>query len=238
MGAKDLLKLLLLSSGFVGLAAAADSPIPVNFGVIAFPGFEALDIFGPLDALNLLAYKYPMNLSIIAATMDPVGTTPRINPKNSNFSEFIVPTHTFENAPPLDFLLVPGGPGTRATNLNSTIDFVRDTYPSLQYFMTVCTGAGIAARAGVLDGKNATTNKRAFKETSAWGPKTNWITHARWVVDGNIWTTSGVSAGTDGLFGFMSQIYGEDVALNTANGMEYVRWTNASYDPFADLYDL
>ncbi|KAJ6536818.1 class I glutamine amidotransferase-like protein [Mycena capillaripes] len=230
---------LLLFTSLVGQTLAATTSVTaISFGVVLFPGFQALDIFGPLDALNLLAFQYPLNLSLIAATLDPVSTKPATNPMNSNFSESVVPTHTFSNPPPLDVLLVPGGPGTRATDLNDIINFVRETYPTLQYFISVCTGAGIAARAGVLNGKNATTNKRAWAETTAWGPNVNWITHARWVVDGNTWSTSGVSAGLDGMLALIDTIYGTDVALNIANGMEYVRITNSSDDPFADLYGL
>ncbi|KAJ7019284.1 class I glutamine amidotransferase-like protein [Mycena alexandri] len=234
-------KLLILFVSLAGQATAATTNLPVSFGVVLFPAFQALDVFGPLDALNLLAFQYPVNLSLIAGTLDPVSTKPRsgaMNPMNSNFSESVLPTHTFATAPPLDVLIVPGGLGTRATDLNDTIDFVRETFPTLQYFVSVCTGAGIAARAGILDGKDATTNKRAWNSTVVWGPQTNWITHARWVVDGNIWTTSGVSAGLDGMLAFIDAIYGADVALNIANGMEYVRVTNSSDDPFADLYGL
>jgi putative intracellular protease/amidase len=95
-------------------------------------------------------------------------------------------------------LIIPGGIGSRAPAplLNNTITLVKERYPTFQYLITVCTGAGIAARAGVLDGKHATTNKRAWDETTALGPKVKWIRQARWVTDGNIWTTSGVAAGT------------------------------------------
>ncbi len=100
----------------------------------------------------------------------------------------MLPTHTFETAPPLDVLFVPGGLGTRAPSplLNSTIAFIKERYPTLQYFITVCTGSGVAARAGVLDGVHATTNKAAWAETTALGPKVRWVAEARWVEDGNI----------------------------------------------------
>lgn len=215
--------------------------MPSNFGVVLFPAFEALDVFGPLETLNSLSRFYTINLTIIAETLDPVSTQTRnaaMNPYNSTFSESIVPTHTFETAPPLDVLLVPGGAGTRAPDINSTIEFVRTRYPTLKYLITVCTGAGLAARAGVLDGKNATTNKLAWAQTTALGPKVNWISHARWVQDGNIWTTSGVSAGTDGVFGWIEAIYGNDTASTVSRDIEYVRWLNPDYDPFADSYNL
>jgi len=118
--------------------------VPTRFGYVLFPGFEVLDVFGPLEALNLLPLQYAINLTLIADTLSPVtnlGISPTSNPLNSTFHEFVLPTHTFETAPPLDVLIVPGGVGTRAPVplLNSTIDFVRDRYPSLQYLITVCT---------------------------------------------------------------------------------------------------
>jgi transcriptional regulator GlxA family with amidase domain len=133
-----------------------------------------------------------------------------------------VPTHTFQTAPPLDVLIVPGGIGSRGppSFVDPIIAFVKERYPTLQYLITVCTGAGIAARAGVLDGKHATTNKRAWAETTALGPKVKWVPQARWVNDGNIWTTSGVAAGTDGFLAFLEAIYGSAATKTVSNGME------------------
>ncbi|KAK7049309.1 hypothetical protein VNI00_005910 [Paramarasmius palmivorus] len=216
--------------------------LPVSYGMLLFPSFQALDVFGPLDALNLLSFNYPMNLYLISNSTDPVSTKPRsaaMNPHNNNFSESVVPTHTFDNPPPkLDVLFVPGGLGTRAPDIDNHIAFIKETYPSLQYLISVCTGSWLLARAGVLDGKNATSNKRSWSGREGLGNGTNWITHARWVTDGNIWTTSGVSAGIDGTLAWMAEVFGEDVATNVANGMEYERHTNASWDPFAELYGL
>jgi transcriptional regulator GlxA family with amidase domain len=65
-----------------------------------------------------------------------------------------------------------------------------------------------------------------------------WITHARWVQDGNIWTSSGVTAGIDVLFAWMEAVYGNATATGVANGLEYERHLNSSWDPFADLYNL
>ncbi|KAG5636621.1 hypothetical protein H0H81_007389 [Sphagnurus paluster] len=225
------------------LAQKTDTP-PLNFGVIVFPVFQALDAFGPLDALNTLAYEFPLNLAIIAETLDPVSTKPpvvvsqNINPR-SNFSESIVPTHTFDTAPPIDVLLVPGGKGTRdPKTVQGAIDFVAKVYPSLRYLITVCTGAGIAARAGVLDGRRATTNKMNWATSIAHRKEVNWIAHARWVVDGNIWTSSGVSAGLDVVFAFVAEVYGKKAADNVANILEYERHTDSKWDPYAELYGL
>ena len=218
---------------------AGDSPsgsLPVKFGVALFPGFQAIDVFGPIDAFNVMSWSHEMNLSILAETLEPVTTLTKA--AKTPFFETVNPTHTFENAPPIEVLLVPGGLGTYEDTVNSTIEFVRKTYPKLRYLITVCTGSGIAARAGVLDGKKATTNKAAWKSVVVLGPKTNWIPHARWVVDGNIWTSSGVSAGIDAAFDFIERIYGNETATKVANAMEYERHQNPDWDPFAAIYNV
>ena len=84
--------------------------------------------------------------------------------------------------------MIPGGLGTRApgTGLDTTIAFIKARYPTVKYLISVCTGAGVVARAGVLDGKCATTNKLAWATTTPWGPKVKWVAEARWVQDGNV----------------------------------------------------
>lgn len=217
----------------------------MNFGVIIFPAFQQLDVFGPLDALSLLSRSHNMNLYTIAATMDPVSTK-KLTPKDSGgyqpppskspeLGTTILPTHTFATAPPLDVLLVPGGQGTRAQSpaISEAIEFIKDRFPSLQYLITVCTGSGLAARSGVLDGRRATTNKLAWEATTALRPQVDWVHRARWVQDGNIWTSSGISAGIDVTFAWIEDVYGADVAKDVADRMEYTRVTDPDNDPFA-----
>ena len=114
----------------------------------------------------------------------------------------IYATHTYENAPALDVLLVPGGAGTRALGKvnggdTSAETFINNRLGQLDYLLSVCTGSVILARSGVLDGKRATTNKGAWREVTGevGTDKVIWVPTARWVVDGKIWTSSGVSAG-------------------------------------------
>jgi transcriptional regulator GlxA family with amidase domain len=210
---------------------------PVNFGVLLFPAFQALDVFGPLDALNVLSRSYPMNLYTIAATMDPVSTKLLTEqPIKSSFEQLIQPTHTLETAPPLDVLLVPGGQGTRTQDMSHIVDYIKKTFPSLQYLITVCTGSGLAARAGVLGGKRATTNKLVWDATVALGPEVEWVRQARWVQDGNIWTSSGISAGIDVTFAWIEAVYGAEDAQTIADRMEYTRVTSPDDDPFSDLF--
>ncbi|PNS18687.1 hypothetical protein CAC42_5226 [Sphaceloma murrayae] len=214
---------------------------PKDIAVVLFPAFQALDVFGPLDALNILSRTQPLNLHIIASTLDPVSTKPIVtNTAGSNFSESIVPTHTFADPPPnLDVLLVPGGLGTRGPDLDPLVGFIRTIYPSLQYMLTVCTGSWLVARSGVLDGRRATSNKRSWAARLEYGgERVRWVAKARWVVDGNIWTSSGVSAGMDATLDWIKTVWDEGTARDVANFMEYDWHTDASWDPFADLYGL
>lgn len=156
-------------------------------------------------------------------------------------AESIVPTHTFENAPAVQLLIIPGGIGTRApiSYLQTTIDFVKKAAPTSDYVLSVCTGSGISARAGILDGKRATTNKRAWRTVLAWGPLVKWVAEARWVIDGNLWSSSGVSAGTDAMLAWVDQIFGNAAAQNVANGMEWNGdWKNSTHDPYAAINGL
>ncbi|KAF9528597.1 DJ-1/PfpI family protein [Crepidotus variabilis] len=216
--------------------------LPVNYGLVIFPGFTALDVFGPLDVFNSLSLNYTMNLFIIAETLDPVSTKhPMPMPLNSNFTEAVVPTHTFANPPEnLDVLLVPGGVGSMLEDpaLDIPIHFIKETYPSLQYLITVCTGVALVAKAGILDGLKATGNKSVWAWVIAQGPNVDWVPHARWVHTKNIWTTSGVSAGLDGTYDFVRTVYGESVGINLANSLEYSPVMDWKDDKFADLYNL
>jgi transcriptional regulator GlxA family with amidase domain len=175
-----------------------------------------------------------MTLSVIAASTDPVSTA-LLNNTASKFGQSIVPTHTFENAPDLDVLIIPGGHGTRE-ELGPLLDWLRKVYPSLKYIFTICTGSWLTARAGILDGKRATSNKAAFAEAAKTWTNVKWVKQARWVVDGNIWTTSGVSAGIDGMLALIGETYGEETAEKITNVMEYERHRDPSWDPFAEIY--
>jgi transcriptional regulator GlxA family with amidase domain len=184
-----------------------------------------------------------MTLSVIAPTLDPVSTQVPSSLSltvSTSFGEAIKPTHSISNAPPLDVLIIPGGCGYLA-DIDPIIEFIKKTYPSLQYLFTVCTGSWLAARAGVLDGKRATSNKQGWATTAELTgvqEPIEWDSHARWVVDGNCWTTSGVSAGIDGMLALIGEIFGEEVAEKTADTIEYEPHKDSKYDPFADKLGL
>ncbi len=141
--------------------ADSTQPPPIRYAVALFPGFQLLDVAGPLDILAVLAQQVPVTVYILAATLAPV-TSRTARP--GSVGQEIVPTHTFDNPPnDIEVLLIPGGGGTRDTaGTQALVDYAARAYPKLRYFLTVCTGAALAARAGLLNGKRATTNKLAF----------------------------------------------------------------------------
>lgn len=113
-------------------------------------------------------------------------------------SQTIFSQYTFETAPHVDVLLVPGGLGLRAqedANDTSVQDFIVDRYPSLEYLLGVCVGAVALAKTGLLDGRKATSNKAFWDWAVEAGPNVDWQPSARWIEDGNIWTSSGAASG-------------------------------------------
>ena len=153
----------------------------------------------------------------------------------------IVATHTFETAPPLDVLIVPGGIG-EATLLeqhdHTVEDFIASRFSATSYVLSVCTGASFLARAGVLDGRRATANKAVWESATQWGKNVTWVPSARWVEDGKVWTSSGVSAGMDMMVAFLRHLYGDPQVNNVVNGAEYVPHTDPSWDPFSVIHKV
>lgn len=165
-------------------AAQSDSPLPTKIGIVIFPGFQLLDYAGPLDAFNILSNSNTLTLSTIAYNTSPIPTQNFVQTKQgSDFSQSIVPTHTFDNAPDdLDMLLLPGGLGSRDAEsevyMAPQVEFLKRYLgkeradgkgfegegKKLKWVLTVCTGSEILARTGLLDGRKATTNKRAYNE--------------------------------------------------------------------------
>ncbi|KAG5920934.1 hypothetical protein E4U61_007309 [Claviceps capensis] len=216
---------------------------PKNWAVVMYNSFDAIDVFGPIDVLFYLSMSKQLNLNFVAESMNPLWMRPTsqaFNKPGSRFAASINPTHTFDKPPrDIDVLLVPGGPGMRHANISRpAINFIRKTYPRVKYLLTVCTGAGLAASAGVLDGKRATTNKASWKDIVAMGPKVKWVSPARWTVDGNIWTSSGVTSGIDLIFEFVDVMYSKELSLQIQGSIEYQRARDACDDPWAAVHKV
>ncbi|KFY49017.1 hypothetical protein V495_00830 [Pseudogymnoascus sp. VKM F-4514 (FW-929)] len=221
-----------------------------SIGYVVFPGWEPLDVFGPLELLFEMSFYYKLTLSIISNEVGPVTTIvpPHIMvegepPMDVSFllGPTITATHTFKNAPALDILFVPGGEGNvvLAQANNTWIeDFVASRYDRLDYLLSVCTGSASLAKSGVLNGKRATTNKGAWAWVTSLGTNITWVPSARWTVDGNVWTSSGVAAGLDMTYAFLKSVYGTDDLDAVMNGIEYAPHTNPDWDPFSVVHNV
>ena len=184
-----------------------------TIGVLLFPQFELLDVCGPVEVLGHRLLADRQRVVMIAREPGPVASVQGTR---------LVAEHGFADRPPLDVLLVPGGQGTRReVDDAALIDWIAATAATTPLVTSVCTGAALLARAGVLDGRRATSNKRAFDWVVSQGPRVEWVRKARWVEDGKVWTSSGVSAGTDMAFHLVSRLAGRAVAENAAKAAEY-----------------
>ena len=196
-------------------------------GTLLFPGFELLDVFGPLEMFGTLGDTY--RLEMVAETVGPVAS--RQGPK-------AIADVAIEDASPYDILLIPGGQGTRREVENAhLIDCLACHARASSIVATVCTGAALLARTGLLDGCKATSNKAALAWVKQQGPYVDWQDRARWVVDGKYWTSSGVSAGMDMALGLIAALDGTAKADEVAVHAEYHWSRNPHDDSFAALYD-
>ena len=199
-----------------------------SIAALVFPGFETLDLFGPIEMFGMLPEEF--DIKIVAERMDPVSSRP---------GQRILPDHTLAEGTRYDLFLVPGGPGTPIEQVNPQInEWLHGAAQRDSIVMGVCTGSTLLARAGVLDGRKATTNKMDFRWSVPFGPNVIWAPKARWVEDGNFFTSSGVSAGMDMSLAVIGRLLGVDKAREIAAWTEYDWHEDPTWDPFAELYEL
>jgi len=199
-----------------------------RLGVVLFPRFELLDVFGPLEMFGHLE-----------GVVEIVTVAEKAGPVASAQGTRVVADYALEDCPRLDMFLVPGGIGTRAEVDNRPlVGWLRARSAEVEIAMTVCTGTSLLAKAGVLDGRRATTNKRAFSWVAEQGPNVEWVKQARWVEDGKFVTSSGVSAGTDMALAVIAKLAGEQVSEALAVAAEYEWHRDPSWDPFAQIHGL
>lgn len=133
-----------------------------------------------------------------------------------------------------DILLIPGGKGTRTEVHNSLLtDAITKLAAEARYVLTVCTGSALLATTHLLDGKIATSNKRAFEWVQSVRPQVAWKRIARWTNDGKYYTSSGISAGMDMALGFLRDILNLEVAERIVREMEYNWNSDMQNGPFA-----
>jgi transcriptional regulator GlxA family with amidase domain len=179
-----------------------------TIGFVLYPRFTALDFIGPYEVLSRLPGHRAI---VIAETSDPVPA--------EQGPVAVVPEFTFESAPTLDVILVPGGPGQLVEMGNEALRaYLRTTAESATLITSVCTGALLLGDAGLLEGKRATTHWLAYDALGKLGATP---VAERIVRDGNVITAAGVSAGIDLGLLLAAEIAGEDIAKAIQLGIEY-----------------
>lgn len=203
---------------------------PIHFGSLVYQ-YQPIDVIGPIDLLNsgsqwlldaiklyapvpeeTIAHAPEFVFHHIGITREPVGLMGSLS---------LVPTTTVDDCPEIDILLL-GGPNPSDFELHPKYaEFIRRHVAAGKLLFTNCTGAYVAALAGVLDGKNATVNHFEYQWIKERLPQVKWTNEKNWVVDGNIWTASGAVSGMDMFSHWIKENYGSDVLWHGALGLNF-----------------
>jgi transcriptional regulator GlxA family with amidase domain len=194
-------------------------------GILIFDDVEVLDFAGPFEVFSRtrtepgLASRRsdeeaPFNVFTVAKTYDPITASGGLT---------ILPRCTFVDAPPIDLLLVPGGFGTRPLlNDEETLGWIRKVASSARLTTSVCTGSLVLAKAGLLEGRRATTHWSALDRLASLD-RTATIEHEARYVDDGVITSAGVAAGMDMALYVVEQLCGREIADETAHYIDYPR---------------
>lgn len=180
-----------------------------SVAMLLYPGVEIIDISGPWEAFGTAGYL----VHTVAEKSDPLTLV---------FNQKVVPDYTFENGPKADILLVPGGGYTQAMENPRLIQWLQSKSKDVSYVMSVCTGAFVLGKAGLLAGQTATCTYGMVDDLLAF-PKVKVVHDQRFVDNGKIITTGGLTSGIDGALHLISRIDGVGAAQAAALNMEY-RW--------------
>jgi len=198
---------------------------PVTAGILIFDGVEVLDFAGPFEVLSRARLtpgvesrrseeSAPFRVFTVARTRDPITATGGL---------VVVPAHGFADAPAIDLLVVPGGFGTRALlHDEETLGWIRQTAAGARRVTSVCTGALLLGKAGLLQGRRATTHWASLDLLDSLGVGAT-VERTSRVVDDGVITSAGVASGIDMAFYLVETLCGREVADETARYIEYRR---------------
>ena len=190
-------------------------------GILIFPNVEVLDFCGPFEVFSVTRLDEarrredpsPFEVGLIAESLQPVVATGGLK---------VQPDYTIETAPELDILVVPGGWGTRKAITNAPLlAWIGQRGRAVETLTSVCTGAMLLGEAGLLDGRHATTHWRSLDWMRESFPRVTVEDQQHVVVDGNVLTSAGISAGIDMALQVVTRYFGDTVGRATARHMEY-----------------
>ncbi|MBK5279623.1 MAG: DJ-1/PfpI family protein [Bacteroidia bacterium] len=199
-----------------------------NVAIYIFDDVEVLDFAGPFEVFSVCGRRTGDNIPFNVYT---VAEKPIVCARN-NF--IVTPNFLLANCPKPDIFLIPGGGGYHADGtafgsrkeMNNAVllDWIKEHNKTAELVLSVCTGSFILAKAGLLHGLSATTHHAAIRQMQEIAPDTTILPSERWVDNGRIILSAGVSAGIDMSLYVISKILGKDVADETARYMQYDHW--------------
>jgi len=204
-----------------------------NVAIVLYEGVELLDFAGPGEVFaaasriaSVPGADPAFHVYTVASSKSPI--------VSQGFLK-VTPDYSIDEAPHPDILVLPGGSSANLTNDERFMTWVKKTIEGAEVSFSVCTGAFVLAKAGALDGKNATTWFGATERLRQMVPKATVLDGRRFIDEGRIVTTAGVSAGIDGALHLVARLAGRAVADQTARYMEY-HWVAEPY--LAQTYSL
>ncbi len=188
---------------------------PKNVAILIFNGVEVLDFAGPTDVFTHARDpkgRPAFKLYAVAKSMEPITSQGFVK---------IIPNYTFADCPKPDILVIPGGGVGGVVRDDETMKWIKNAGGKSERVLSVCTGALILQAAGFLDGQKATTHWSAIETLRKQAPTTTVLENVRYVDNGQIVTSAGVSAGIDMTLHVVAKLLGFDAAETAARGMEY-----------------
>ena len=193
----------------------------MKVAIFLYDGVEILDFSGPAEVFAVSGYqsdgKYRRAFEVYTVAVTKEAVT------SQGFLK-ILPDYSLDNAPMPDILVLPGGSTGKSRKNNKLLEWIKEVDKESGILMSVCTGAFLLGDSGLLDKRKATTWYGAIERLKHAFPEAEVLKDTRYVEDGNIVTTAGVSAGIDGALHVVSRLVGQSSALNTAEYMEYDKW--------------
>ena len=200
----------------------------INVGILIFNDVEVLDFTGPYEVFSRVRTikGAASRRSIDSAPFNPFTISIDNGSIQATGGLKILPDFNFDNSPHIDILVIPGGYGTRPLlNNEDLLIWIKQISESAKITSSVCTGALLLAKSGLLEGKRATTHWGAIKALKSISKNINVIPDRR-IIDDEVITSAGVSSGIDMAFMIVEKLFGEEVASDTAKYIEFHRTKN------------
>lgn len=189
-------------------------------GILIFAEVEVLDFCGPFEVFSVA--RGPGATGDDGRLFRVLTIAEQADLVSCRGGLLVQPHHTFDDHPPLDLLVVPGGYGTRRERENPRLlRWVAEQEPKTEITASVCTGSFLLAAIGILNGRRATTHWGSIDWQRTNHPEVETLDNQRFVDEGHIVTSAGVSAGIDMALHLVARLHGSEVAATTARQMEY-----------------